>query len=220
MRIDNNTFIDGSIRLNGNTAYVSISDCTFTYNTNQNGTAIILYNNVSNVTVDNINIDATYAAGVSVKGSNGDNIRMSNVLWDKTTSPIYIERPVLLGESKEKKYVFSMISPGTKSSSDDIATITKRCAIGENGIIIVKARFYEVPSDNDNIHLIPSGTGVLSLPSGTGSSSTYILLKSGKNDVMYVVPYYCTTSGTVTIKLKSSSTVKVDYHGFLAMKRD
>lgn len=220
MRIDNCTFITGRIRLNGNTAFVNISNCAFTFSQSQNGVAIQLQDNVSNITVDNIHIDSTFAGGINVTGTTGGNIRISNVMWDKTTEPVYTERAILCGDLMENKSKWAMITPGTYANGDAIATITKRCGQNENGIIIVKARVYEVADDTKTLQIVASGTAVISMPSATGSSSRYILLKSGKNDVMYVCPYYCTTGGTLTITLKANAAVKLDYHGFIAVKRD
>lgn len=213
-----------SVLMNNFAGYIGIKGCRFeASNTNTTNIAIVANNNNLNLTVSDIEIDATYTTPIQVKGTGSLHSAISNVIYRGASNLLYLEQPVLLSDiryntQQDIDYVYKNQSiTGTTSAGQKIAGATKHFAKGERGFIIVNG--YCTLTSNYAILQVTTPTGV-KLAAGTGWASNFITLHNNQH-ISVCIPYYVLENSTGEIALNNFQdtigTVVFDYHAYFGV---
>ena len=216
-----------NIFIKNNASSITVSNHTFHSSTN-NGVAVVCQSNNFNISVNDITCDSTFVGGVHVNGATGDNVSVRGISYAGTGDPIYCDRPILISgvpvatanmANRKRKLVNA--PPSTYVVSQTIAAVSAGFAKGETGEIVVELSYSGATPTNQILNInVPDG---LVVPSGTGWSSQFVLLKSESGTISARIPYFVTqniSAGDIALVNFAGSALSVDYHSYFGLERD
>ena len=217
---------DANIFIKNNASSIAVSNHTF--HSSKNGVAVVCQSNNFNISVNDITCDSTFVGGVHVNGATGDNVSVRGISYAGTGDPIYYERPILVSgvpvaTAGMANYKQKLVNApwATYAVSQTIATVSTGFAKGETGEIVVELGYSGAAPTNQVLEInIPDG---LVVPSGSGWSSRYVMLKSESGTISARIPYFVTksiASGDISLINFAGSALAVDYHSYFGFKRD
>ena len=217
---------DANIFIKNNASGITVSNHTFHSSTN--GVAVVCQSNNFNISVNDITCDSTFVGGVHVRGAIGDNVSVRGISYAGTGDPIYYERPILIsgvpvataGMANYKQKLVNA-PQATYAVSQTIATVSAGFAKGETGEIVVELSYSGATPTNQILQInIPDG---LVVPSGSGWSSEFVLLKSESGTISARIPYFVTKSiarDDIALVNFEGGTLTLGYHSYFGFKRD
>lgn len=215
-----------NIFIKNNAASITVSNHTFHSSTN--GVAVVCQSNNLNISVNDITCDQTFVGGVHVRGAIGDNVSVRNINYAGSGYAVYCERPILISgvpvaTADMANYKRKLVSApqATYAVSQTIATVSAGFAKGETGEIVVELSYSGATPTTQSLKInTPDG---LIIPSGSGWSSEFVVLKSASGTISARIPYFVTQNISVDdISLTNfeGSALTLGYHGYFGVQRD
>lgn len=204
LMINNCVFNTHYLQINQNAQYATVSDCIFKGGSS-NMSGIIVGNGANHITIHDIRIDHNYGAGINLTGTNGTDTIIHDIVYNGTGNIIYSQRSYIGHHNGTLASTKTSISRSTYATGETIGTCQRAMQVKQTGNAIIKTTLHGCAS-NQIVKVEIENTDI-----------GFFIPLTGDCFLSMVIPFICSTTGNVKVKLTnySGNTVTTDYHDYI-----